>query len=73
MTAILDGLTTLFILVVGLIFLALIVLFLIDRYQTSDTVRRNYPVIGRMRYILSDLGEFFRQYFFAMDLSLIHI
>ena len=67
MTAILDGLTTLFILVVGLIFLALIVLFLIDRYQTSDTVRRNYPVIGRMRYILSDLGEFFRQYFFAMD------
>ncbi|WP_299191358.1 FMN-binding glutamate synthase family protein [uncultured Erythrobacter sp.] len=67
MTAILDGLTTLFIFVVGLIVLALIVLFVIDRYQTADTVRRNYPVIGRMRYILSDLGEFFRQYFFAMD------
>ncbi|MBV7264961.1 FMN-binding glutamate synthase family protein [Erythrobacter ani] len=67
MTAILDGLTSLFIFVVGLIVLALIVLFFIDRYQTSDTVRRNYPVIGRMRYVLSDLGEFFRQYFFAMD------
>ena len=67
MTALLDGLATLFIFVVGLCVLAVIVLFLIDRTQTSDTVRRNYPVIGRMRYILSDLGEFFRQYFFAMD------
>ncbi|WP_328705909.1 FMN-binding glutamate synthase family protein [Erythrobacter rubeus] len=63
----LDGLTSLFIFVVGLVVLALIALFIIDRYQTSDTVRRNYPVIGRMRYVLSDLGEFFRQYFFAMD------
>ncbi len=67
MNAILDGLTTLFIFAVGLILLGIVVLFFIDRYQTSDTVRRNYPVIGRMRYVLSDLGEFFRQYFFAMD------
>ncbi len=67
MTAIMDGLTSLFIFIIGLIVLALITLFIIDRTQTSDTVRRNYPVIGRMRYILSDLGEFFRQYFFAMD------
>ncbi|MCK0129140.1 FMN-binding glutamate synthase family protein [Erythrobacter sp. F6033] len=67
MTAILDGLTSLFIFVVGLVVLSLIVLFFIDRYQTNDTVRRNYPVIGRMRHILSELGEFFRQYFFAMD------
>ena len=63
----LDILSSFFVLVVGTIVLALIVLFFIDRYQTADTVRRNYPVIGRMRYILSDLGEFFRQYFFAMD------
>ncbi len=67
MSAVLNGLTSLFIFVVGLVVLAIIVLFFIDRYQTADTVRRNYPVIGRMRYILSDLGEFFRQYFFAMD------
>ncbi|MEL6530047.1 MAG: FMN-binding glutamate synthase family protein [Pseudomonadota bacterium] len=63
----LNGLTSLFIFVIGLAALALVVVFFIDRYQTTDTVRRNYPVIGRMRYILSDLGEFFRQYFFAMD------
>ncbi len=67
MSTVLNGLTNLFIFVIGLLVLAVIVLFVIDRTQTSDTVRRNYPVIGRMRYILSDLGEFFRQYFFAMD------
>jgi glutamate synthase domain-containing protein 2 len=67
MNAILNGLTSLFIFVIGLVVLGLVILFFIDRYQTADTVRRNYPVIGRMRYVFSDLGEFFRQYFFAMD------
>ncbi|MEL6238167.1 MAG: glutamate synthase-related protein, partial [Pseudomonadota bacterium] len=67
MHIVLDLITNIFVLVVGFIALSLVVLFFIDRFQTSDTVRRNYPVIGRMRYILSELGEFFRQYFFAMD------
>lgn len=67
MTAALNFLSTVFIFMVGLIVLALVIVFFIDRYQTTDTVRRNYPVIGRMRYVLSELGEFFRQYFFAMD------
>ena len=44
-----------------------IILFFIDISQTHDAVRRNYPVIGRFRYLFSTLGEFFRQYFFAMD------
>ena len=43
------------------------VLYVIDRRQTEHTVRRNYPVIGRFRYLFEHLGEFFRQYFFAMD------
>lgn len=43
------------------------VLFVIDRRQTEHAVRRNYPVIGRFRYLFEHLGEFFRQYFFAMD------
>ncbi|MEM9624420.1 MAG: FMN-binding glutamate synthase family protein [Pseudomonadota bacterium] len=63
----LDLITSLFVLALGFVALSVVVLFFIDRFQTSDTVRRNYPVIGRMRYILSELGEFFRQYFFAMD------
>ena len=33
----------------------------------KDAIRRNYPVIGRFRYLFSRLGEFFWQYFVAMD------
>ena len=53
--------------VVGVVLFVLAVLFVIDRTQTSDAIRRNYPVIGRFRKLFSGLGEFFRQYFFAMD------
>ena len=51
----------------GLAVLALIVLFFVDRSQRVDAIRRNYPVVGRFRKLFSSLGEFFRQYFFAMD------
>lgn len=47
--------------------LALVVLYLIDSTQTRHTIRRNYPIVGRFRYFFEHLGEFFRQYFFAMD------
>ncbi|MEL6647284.1 MAG: FMN-binding glutamate synthase family protein, partial [Pseudomonadota bacterium] len=51
----------------GLIVLVAFVFFIVDRTQTGDAIRRNYPVIGRFRHLFSELGEFFRQYFFAMD------
>ncbi|GGH40444.1 Glutamate synthase domain-containing protein 2 [Cribrihabitans marinus] len=60
-------LAVLFVSLLGLLALAVVVLFFIDRAQTEDAIRRNYPVIGRFRHIFSELGEFFRQYFFAMD------
>ncbi|WP_028294895.1 FMN-binding glutamate synthase family protein [Oceanobacter kriegii] len=41
--------------------------YFIDVRQTRHTVRRNFPVIGRFRYFFEHMGEFFRQYFFAMD------
>ncbi len=63
----LQFLATAFVIVLGLIGLAAIVMFFIDRTQTQDAVRRNYPVIGRFRKVFTELGEFFRQYFFAMD------
>jgi len=56
-----------FLLVVGLFAAIMMFLFLIDVTQTKDAVRRNYPVIGRFRGLFTKLGEFFRQYFFAMD------
>ena len=43
------------------------VLYVIDKRQTKHTIRRNFPVIGRFRYTFEHLGEFFRQYFYAMD------
>ncbi|WP_425468378.1 FMN-binding glutamate synthase family protein [Phaeobacter marinintestinus] len=53
--------------IVGLIAFIAVILFIADRFQTGDAIRRNYPVIGRFRGLFTALGEFFRQYFFAMD------
>ena len=57
----------LFVLLVGFAVLAIVVLYIIDVTQTTHAIRRNYPVVGRFRYYFEDIGEFFRQYFFAMD------
>ena len=62
-----QALAVLFVWVVGLGVLVALILAAVDRCQTADAVRRNYPLIGRFRGIFSQLGEFFRQYFFAMD------
>ncbi|WP_394693311.1 FMN-binding glutamate synthase family protein [Hyphobacterium sp.] len=60
-------LTQVFILLLGTGALLAIIFFIIDISQTRDAVRRNYPVVGRFRGLFTTLGEFFRQYFFAMD------
>ncbi|MEM8769375.1 MAG: glutamate synthase-related protein, partial [Pseudomonadota bacterium] len=57
----------LFLLLLGVGLVVVIVLYVIDIRQTEHAIRRNYPVIGRFRYLFEHLGEFFRQYFFAMD------
>src|SRR6188474_1843000 len=49
------------------IVLALIVMFVRDVTQKKHTVLRNFPVVGRFRYWFEELGEYFRQYFFAND------
>ena len=63
----LDIASTLLVFCVGLAILALLWMYVVDRNQTKQTIRRNFPVIGRFRYLFEHLGEFFRQYFFAMD------
>ena len=57
----------LFVFLIGLGALYVVILYIVDITQKEHTVRRNYPVIGRFRYFFEHLGEFFRQYFFAMD------
>jgi len=39
-----------------------VVLGIIDVVQTKHAIRRNYPVIGRLRYVLERLGPELRQY-----------
>tara|TARA_R110000772_G_scaffold90923_8_gene187292 strand:+ start:1212 stop:2714 length:1503 start_codon:yes stop_codon:yes gene_type:complete len=56
-----------FVFFVGLLLLTAIVLYIIDVFQTKHAIRRNYPLLGRFRYLFERLGEFFRQYFFSMD------
>ena len=57
----------LFIFALGILVLFLVVLYVIDKSQTAHAIRHNFPIIGRFRYFFEELGEFFRQYFFAMD------
>ncbi len=65
--SVLEFLTNVFLLVVGVGLLAIIVMYVVDKTQTKHAVRRNFPVIGRFRYFFEEMGEFFRQYFFALD------
>ena len=67
MLGIVDYLASLFIFVVGLGFLVLVIIYIVDVTQTKHAIRRNFPVIGRLRGMFERLGEFFRQYFFALD------
>lgn len=64
---ILDFLAAVFVVLLGLGLVAVVVIYIIDVTQTKQAIRRNYPVIGRFRYLFEHMGEFFRQYFFAMD------
>ncbi|MEM7686013.1 MAG: FMN-binding glutamate synthase family protein, partial [Pseudomonadota bacterium] len=63
----LQILAAVFVVTIGVTVLAAAIMFVVDRVQTKDAVRRNYPVLGRFRHLFTELGEFFRQYFFAQD------
>lgn len=64
---ILQGLAAVFVFTIGLAVLWVIYLYISDITQTKQAIRRNYPVVGRFRYLFEHMGEFFRQYFFAQD------
>jgi type II secretory pathway component PulJ len=66
-TTFLAVMAALLVFAVGLGLLLVAILYLIDITQTQHAVRRNFPVIVRLRYRMEHLGVFFRQYFYAMD------
>ncbi len=47
--------------------ISVMVMYVTDVTQSKQTIRRNYPVVGRFRYFFEHMGQFFRQYFFSMD------
>lgn len=57
----------LFLFLILFVIVSVIVMYVVDITQTKQTIRRNYPVVGRFRYFFEHMGEFFRQYFFSMD------
>ncbi|GMR20808.1 MAG: FMN-binding glutamate synthase family protein [Gammaproteobacteria bacterium] len=63
----LEVMALVFVFIIGLAALAIVILFISDVTQTSQAIRRNFPVIGHFRFLFEHLGVFFRQYFFAMD------
>ena len=52
-----------------LIFIPLILMGLYDMYQSKKTIRKNFPLLGRMRYLLEGIGPEIRQYFVETDLE----
>ena len=57
----------LFVFLLGLGAMIVVYMYLADVTQTKQSIRRNYHVVGRFRYVFEHMGEFFRQYFFAQD------
>lgn len=62
-----EFMAALFIIIIGLVVIAIIIIYIFDVTQTKSAIKRNYPVVGHFRYFFEHIGEFFRQYFFAMD------
>lgn len=47
--------------------ISVVFLYFLDRHQKQHAILRNFPILGRMRYILEKVGPEFRQYLFDDD------
>src|SRR3546814_21118274 len=54
-------------LLAALVFAALTVTGILDLRQTRHAIRRNYPVIGNLRFFFESIRPEMRQYFFEDD------
>ncbi|MEM9600239.1 MAG: FMN-binding glutamate synthase family protein [Pseudomonadota bacterium] len=63
----LELLGSLFLFVIAVLTIGALILYVHDKTQRRNTIWRNYPVVGHFRNLFETLGEFFRQYFFALD------
>ncbi|MGH0034547.1 MAG: glutamate synthase-related protein [Myxococcota bacterium] len=73
----LDAITDLVVIAIFAVLLAMFLgppiafgaLYLSDRRQSQHAVLRNFPILGRLRYLLEHVGPEFRQYLFDGDLD----
>ena len=63
----LNILLTVFIVVITVPPVLFIYLYFKDRNQSQHSVLRNFPLLGRIRYIFEMLGPEMRQYMFDSD------
>ena len=54
-------------LIIASIAISVAVMWVNDKRQHHHTIRRNYPVIGRFRYLFEEVGVFFRAYLSSND------
>lgn len=66
-TSVMQFIAFAFVVLIFVVLVLLVYFYIADVTQTKQAIRRNYPVIGRFRYFFEHIGEFFRQYFFALD------
>ncbi|MCA0428082.1 MAG: FMN-binding glutamate synthase family protein [Bacteroidetes bacterium] len=54
-----------------LLFIPLVLLFIVayDTFQNKHSIRKNYPLIGRLRYLFESVRPELRQYFFEGELD----
>src|SRR5687767_15967752 len=45
----------------------LVIMGIVDLIQTKQSIRRNFPVLGRLRYVFEDLRPKIQQYFIEGD------
>ena len=62
----LDTITPLLLL---LLIVPVFIIGLLDVLQKKQAIRRNYPVIGRLRYVMETLRPAIQQYFVESDLN----
>ncbi|MGB0237460.1 MAG: FMN-binding glutamate synthase family protein [Cycloclasticus sp.] len=67
LSRIIELISAFFILTAVALLIYSVIIYIKDSRQKKSTILRNYPLIGRFRFLFEKAGEFFRQYFFAMD------
>jgi glutamate synthase domain-containing protein 2 len=67
LVALVEAVVVLFLLALAIGVVVILITWLVDRNQASNSVLRNFPVVGHFRYGFLRLGEFFRQYLYSSD------